>query len=103
MSRIVQWFDLGGALKIRDAQPAAELLKQLKAIQGLVDAAAVLESDLPQDPAVTASAAEFVLDGLYAHRRISRNEELGYVAEEKRKEAREHDELPPRGVRKHYN
>ena len=30
------------------------------------------------------SAAEFILEGLYAHRRISRNEERGFAAEEKR-------------------
>ena len=29
------------------------------------------------------SAAEFMLEGLYAHKRISRNEERGFTAEEK--------------------
>ena len=33
--------------------------------------------------AVRAAAAEFILEGLYAHRRISRNEERGFTAEEK--------------------
>src|SRR5579884_793232 len=103
VSQIVQWFELGGTLKIRDAQPAAELLKQLEGIQGLMEAVKTLETGLPKDPAVKASAAEFVLDGLYAHRRISRSEELGYMAEEKKREPREHDEFPPRGFRKHYN
>ncbi|HYM13092.1 MAG TPA: magnesium chelatase [Bryobacterales bacterium] len=103
VSQIVQWFELGGTLKIRDAQPSSELLKQLEGIQGLMDVAKTVEAGLPKDPAVKASAAEFVLDGLYAHRRISRNEELGYVAEEKKRETREHDDFPPRGFRKHYN
>ena len=103
VSQIVQWFELGGTLKIRDAQPAAELLKQLEGIQGLMEAVKTLETGLPKDPAVKASAAEFVLDGLYAHRRISRSEELGYMAEEKKREPRDHDEFPPRGFRKHYN
>ncbi len=103
VSQIVQWFELGGNLKIRDSQPAAELLKQLEGIQGLMEAVKTLETGLPKDPAVKASAAEFVLDGLYAHRRISRSEELGYMAEEKKREPREHDEFPPRGFRKHYN
>ena len=35
---------------------------------------------------VRASAAEFILEGLYAHRRISRSEERGFAAEEKRRE-----------------
>ncbi len=54
--------------------------------------------------AVRASAAEFVLEGLYAHRRISRNEERGFASEERKpregKEPRERreedDELPQR-------
>ncbi len=102
VSRIVQWFELGGTLKVRDAQSSAELVRQLEAIQGLMEAAAVVEKGLPGDPAVKASAAEFVLDGLYAHRRISRNEELGYMAEEKKREPRDHDDFPPRGFRKQY-
>jgi magnesium chelatase subunit I len=36
--------------------------------------------------AVRAAAAEFILEGLYAHRRISRNEEIGYTAEVRRRE-----------------
>jgi len=103
VSRIVQWFELGGTLKIVDTQTSTELVKQLEGIQGLMEVARPLEKDLPKDPSVRASAAEFVLDGLYAHRRISRNEELGYVAEEKKRESREHDDFPPRGMRKHYN
>jgi len=99
---VVQWFELGGSLKVSDAQPAAELVEQLEAIPGLREAAARLEADLPDHPAARASAAEFVLDGLYAHRRISRSEELGYTAGEKKRETRDHDEFPPRGARRNY-
>ena len=34
-----------------------------------------------------ASAAEFVLEGLYAHRRISRSEEREFTAGERKREA----------------
>jgi magnesium chelatase subunit I len=58
--------------------------------------------------AVRAAAAEFILEGLYAHRRISRSEERGFAAEEKRREqaGREREEggnAPPRGYRRQYN
>ena len=33
-----------------------------------------------------AAAAEFILEGLYAHQRISRNEETGFAAGERRRE-----------------
>jgi magnesium chelatase subunit I len=106
VSRIVQWFELGGTLQIRDVQPASELVRQLESIQGLMEMARTLTGGLPDDPAVRASAAEFVLDGLYAHRRISRNEEVGYLAEERKRERespRDHDEFPPRSPRRQYN
>jgi magnesium chelatase subunit I len=44
---------------------------------------------------VRASASEFILDGLHAHRRISRSEERGFIAEE-RKRAPAESEEPPR-------
>jgi magnesium chelatase subunit I len=102
VSQIVQWFEMGGTLKIGDNDPAAEVMKQLQGIQGLVETAGRLQAGLPEDPAAKASTAEFVLDGLYAHRRISRNEEVGYLAEERKREPRDHDEFPPR-ARRHYN
>ena len=42
--------------------------------------------------ALRASAAEFVLEGLHAHRRISRNEERGFAAEEKQRRERAGEE-----------
>ena len=44
--------------------------------------------------AVRASAAEFILEGLYAHRRISRNEESGFIGGERKRERRR----PSRGA-----
>ena len=42
--------------------------------------------------ALRISAAEFILEGLYAHRRISRSEERGFAAEEKKREGIGKDE-----------
>ena len=50
------------------------------------------------------AAAEFVLEGLYAHRRISRSEERGFGAEEKKREAQSGEERPrQQGYRRQYN
>jgi magnesium chelatase subunit I len=49
---------------------------------------------------VRASAAEFVLEGLHAHRRISRSEERGFAAEEKQR--REREEGGGRGERPNF-
>jgi magnesium chelatase subunit I len=50
--------------------------------------------------ALRASAAEFILEGLYAHRRISRNEEIGFTAGERRREPAPDD--PKRAARRNY-
>lgn len=82
--QIVQWFEMGGALKLPVDAPAAEVVRQLEGIQGVFDAAERLMPDGRDEPEVRASAGEFVLDGLYAHRRLTRSEELGYTAQKKK-------------------
>ena len=62
------------------------MVKQLAGIQGLMEKTKALGLSANEPDAVRAAAAEFVLEGLYAHRRISRNEETGF--RRRRKEAR---------------
>jgi magnesium chelatase subunit I len=52
--------------------------------------------------AVRAAAAEFILEGLYAHRRISRNEERGFGAEEKKRDPPKEESGRP-NVRRQFN
>ena len=47
---------------------------------------------------VRAAAAEFILEGLYAHRRISRSEERGFT-EERNAESAERDDAAKRAAR----
>jgi magnesium chelatase subunit I len=86
VSQIVQWFELGGSLKLDETTPSAEIVKQLNTIQGLMEKLRVLRLGVSEPDAVRASAAEFILEGLYSHRRISRSEERGYSAEERKRE-----------------
>jgi len=86
--QIEQWFNLGGAVKLEETQPAAAALKDLKAIQGLVEKLAPLGVKTHDAPPKVVAAAEFLLEGLVAHRKLSRNEERGFAA---------HEGLPPRG------
>ena len=66
------------------------MVKQLSGIQGLMEKTKSLSIGANDPDAVRASAAEFILEGLHAHHRISRNEERGFAAEEKqRRETRE--------------
>src|SRR5579872_2373667 len=86
VSNIVQWFDLGGALKLDESEDSASMLRQLGGIQGLLEKVRALGLGSNEPDAVRVSAAEFILEGLYAHRRISRSEERGISAEEKKRD-----------------
>jgi magnesium chelatase subunit I len=84
LQSIVQWFELGGTLKYSPHTSTEELYAQLKKIQGLLEKTQALGLKAKDDPALLVAGAEFILEGLYALKRISRNEELGYHAEQPR-------------------
>ena len=86
MANVVQWFELGGSLKLEETAPSSEMVKELSGIQGLMEKTGTLGLAVSEPDAVRAAAGEFVLEGLYAHRRISRNEEVGFLAEPRRRE-----------------
>ena len=86
MQQIVQWFDLGGEIQLSDSVPAAEALENLKDIQGLIDKLGPLGVSQKDSPEQQVSAAEFILEGLHAHKRIGRSEERVFKAGEKKPE-----------------
>ena len=81
---VVEWFDGGGTLQLGDATPGAEVLRQARKVKGLLELASRISGEPERDaPApLTASAVDFVLEGLYATKRIARSEERGYHATE---------------------
>ncbi len=89
--QIVQWFDLGGEIQLSDAISACEALENLREIQGLLDKLGPLGISPRESPEMQVSAAEFVLEGLHAHKRIGRSEERVFQAGEKRPELRERE------------
>ena len=83
MQQIVQWFDLGGEIQLADTASAAEALPSLRGIQGLMEKTVKVGVGPKDSPEVQVSAAEFILEGLHAHKRIGRNEERVFTAGEK--------------------
>lgn len=83
MRQIVQWFDLGGEIQMPDTSSAKESLASLRGIQGLMEKLSKLDVEEDEAPELLASAAEFVLEGLHAHKRIGRTEERLFKAGEK--------------------
>ena len=87
MNQIVQWFDLGGEIQLGDNAGANEVLNGLRQIQGLMEKVTKLNVGPKDSPEMQVSAAEFILEGLHAHKKIGRNEERVFRAEEKPKPA----------------
>jgi magnesium chelatase subunit I len=85
MQQVVQWFELGGEIKLADTASAQEVLEGLKNIQGLTEKLSPVGIKTKERPEVLVSAAEFVLEGLHAHRRIGRTEERVFQAEKQTK------------------
>ena len=100
MHAIVQWFEHGGNLKYPAGAASAEIYAQLKKIPGLFEKTQALGLEAKDDPALLVAGAEFILEGLYALKKISRNEELGFFAERKQSrpenQPADPDHLPPR-------
>jgi magnesium chelatase subunit I len=89
MQQVIQWFDLGGEIRLPEGAAAAEVLQSLRGIQGLMDKLTRVNVGPKDSPEAQVSAAEFALEGLHAHKRIGRNEERVFTAGEKPPKAAE--------------
>jgi magnesium chelatase subunit I len=81
--QIEQWFHLGGSLQVDDSDSSKTVLENLRQIQGLTDKLKPLGIKGNEYAALVVAASEFLLEGLHAHKKLSRNEERGYAAPEK--------------------
>ncbi len=82
--QIEQWFNLGGTVQLNDTQPAAGSLSELQQIRGLIEKLSPLHINAKSKPEIAVSAAEFLLEGMYAHKRLNRTEERAFTAGEKK-------------------
>jgi magnesium chelatase subunit I len=110
---VIEWFDLGGSLQLGDTMGTREVLTHAREVQGLIELAHA--AGIPKEAAapLLASGVDFVLEGLYALKKIGRSDERGYHATESpvRRPSREdkfRDEertVPsiPQGKKKYYN
>ncbi len=106
--QIEQWFNLGGTTKVEDNQPAKSTLAELQEIQGLFEKLSPLGVKASDSAEQVVAAAEFLLEGMCAHRRLSRSEERSFMAQKKPQTARqertsaepEYEEWQPRRTRR---
>jgi magnesium chelatase subunit I len=108
---VVEWFDLGGSLPLGDTTSAEEVVSRTGGVQGLRELAERAGLAPGAAAPTVASAIDFVLEGLYAQKKISRSEERGYAANEtaprrpsRREETTMDEEIRlPTGKKKYYN
>jgi magnesium chelatase subunit I len=110
--QIEQWFNLGGTVKLDDEQSTTAAHADLKQIQGLFERLSAVNVKTSDSPQRVVAAAEFLLEGLVAHRKLSRSEQREFTAPERtqRKQERAEPELdyedwqqPRRSRRGGYN
>ena len=79
LSDVVDYFDRGGVLQVSDTAGAEACWRALATVPGLEEA--VREADIApgDDPALLTGAAELLLEGLAAHRLISRADTGAYA------------------------
>jgi magnesium chelatase subunit I len=82
LRQVTEWFDLGGTLQVDETIPAAELLTRTAGVQGLNELTHHAGVKGPAKPPVVAAAVDFILEGLYAQKKIARSEDRQYQGAE---------------------
>ena len=86
LGAIVEYFEQGGSLKLPDEGSSQAALGALNEVTGLLDAIGPLGGGEDAAPGVRAAAAEFVLEGLHAQKKIGRSQDRGFTGVERRPE-----------------
>ena len=82
LRQVTEWFDLGGNLQVDDTLAAVELITRATQVQGLPELAREAGLDRHASAPVQAAGIDFVLEGLYAQKKISRSDEFHYQSAE---------------------
>ena len=100
---MIQWFEAGGELKIPDDIATTSVSSSSRHVQNLMDHIGKLGVANRKDEAAAAAAAEMILEGLWAHRRVGRSEERGFYAEKPQRAAEPRERENPNRPRRTYN
>ena len=101
---VIQWFEAGGELKVPDVDSTSHRFQKLCQIQGLLEHVGKLGVANRKEEGPVSAAAEMILEGLWAHRRIGRSEERGFYAEKPQRSSDPRErENPNRPSRRSYN
>jgi magnesium chelatase subunit I len=82
LRQVTEWFDLGGTLRVDDTLSARELLERTTEVQGLHDLTRHTGVGASASAIHRAAAIDFLLEGLYAQKKITRSDEWQYQGAE---------------------
>ena len=82
-SSVTEWFEMGGELQVSDSLSSDILLQEVSKIQGLLELTKKVITKSDASSPRSASAVDFILEGLCAQRKISRNTTGSYEASQK--------------------
>ncbi|MBI2149150.1 MAG: magnesium chelatase [Acidobacteria bacterium] len=82
--QVIEWFELGGNLKLSDLEPANSVVTRLQHVPGLLDKIEALGAGPDSPVPLQAAAGELILEGLHSIDKISRSEERGFAAMERK-------------------
>lgn len=93
--QIIQWFDLGGEVKVDDQTSSSQYFGTLQSIQGLEEILKTQGIQPKKSLEITVSMVEFILEGLSGKKHLSRNESRGYFSEAEQTKQEYRETIPP--------
>jgi magnesium chelatase subunit I len=83
---VVAFFEEGGTLRIREDSSSDEIVAQLRRVPEALTHVGALGVKAGAPTPLVAAAGEFILEGLWAQKKIGRSDDRGFVAPERRVE-----------------
>jgi magnesium chelatase subunit I len=82
--QVVRFFEEGGTLRVKEGSPSREVVEQLRRVGEVLEHVGPLGIEPGAPEPLLAAAGEFVLEGLWAHKKIGRSDDRGFVAPERK-------------------
>jgi len=82
--QVIEWFEMGGSLKFSDTDSSERLTHAMDQVQGLLDKTLPLGVTPDSPIGLRAASGEMILEGLHSIDKISRSEDRGFAAPDRR-------------------
>ena len=101
LTEVIDWFENGGTLRVKQAASNEECLTDFKRVPTLLEKVVSLGMDGQGGKGAVVAGCEFILEGLCSQKKISRSEEKGIYAAAKKSQEQMFQNYDR--IKKHYN